>query len=121
MKNMNSDKKVELKEWIKKLGFSQKYFAGLYCEHMYVEASEEFISQFYEKFKKQIADHSKDDVIIENYLNFLFELEEFKNIDYVKPKFYSEDTFDKSFNEKMKKISENITKKILAENKNSIS
>lgn len=115
MKSMNSNKKKELKQWLKKLGFSQKYFAGLYCEHEYVEPSEEFIAQFYEKFKKQISNHAKDDVVIEKYLNFLFELEEFKNIDYVKPKFYCEDAFDKSFNEKMQKISKNITLKLLSD------
>jgi hypothetical protein len=105
-------KKEELKAWLKKLNLTQKYFAGLYCEQTYCEPSEEFVIQFYEKFKKQVSKNSKDEKIIDTYLNFLFELEEFKNGGYAKPNFYCEDFFTKSFNEKMKGISKNITDKL---------
>lgn len=112
MKNDLNEKKEELKLWLKKLDFTQKYFAGLYCEYIYVEPSEEFIEQFYEKLKKQIGKDSKDISVIEKYLEFLYSLEEFKNIGYIKPKFYFKDSFDDSFNNKMKAISKSITEKL---------
>ena len=116
MKNCIDSKKNELKNWISKIGMTQKYFAEIYCQEEYVEPSEEYIEQFYEKFKKQIGKNSKDISIIEKYFDFLFELEEFKKAGYVKPKFYFEDSFNDSFNKKMGKISEMISEKLI-ENK----
>ena len=55
--------------------------------------------------------------IIELYMSFLSQMEEFKNLDYVKPNFIWEDDFSKEFNHRMKKISIDINDKLIHEEK----
>lgn len=109
MKIIIIDKQNELKSWIKKIGLTQKYFAELYCVHYYHDPHESDIKRFYEKFKKEVTRETTDISILDKYLQFLFTLDEFKDVGYVKPDFYDEDKFTDNFNKRMKKISKSIT------------
>ena len=47
--------------------------------------------------------------VLDKYFEFLYSLDEFKKVGYVKPFYIDDGKFDEDFNERMKKISENIT------------
>lgn len=72
------------------------------------------IAQYHEKFKKEISRKTTKIEVLDKYLEFLYSLDEFKKVGYVKP-FYikRDDLFNEEFNKKMKKISEEITMKLL--------
>jgi len=103
-----SDKQDELKIWIDKIGLKQKHFAQIYAEGLYNDPTEDDIRIFYEKFRGHMKRSTTKVSTIDIYLNFLFELDEFKNTSYVKPKFHFEDKFSKTFNDRMQKISEDM-------------
>ena len=48
------EKQKELKDWITKIGMTQKYFVEQYCIDNF-NFTEEEITQYYEKFKKEIS------------------------------------------------------------------
>ncbi|MBC8237070.1 MAG: hypothetical protein H8E76_02455 [Helicobacteraceae bacterium] len=107
------DKQNELIMWIDKIGLTQKYFAGLYAQHIYHNPQEGEIQSFYEKYRGHMKRSTTKISVIDRYLNFLYTLDEFKDVGYIKPQFHYEDSFDDSFNKRMKKISKDITDKIL--------
>ena len=53
MRNI-SEKQKELKDWITKIGMTQKYFIEQYCIDNF-NFTEEEIVQYHEKFKKEIS------------------------------------------------------------------
>lgn len=108
MSNNIKEKQKDLKEWITKIGMNQKYFIEQYCIDNFNFTDEE-IEQYYEKFKKEITRTTTKIEVLDKYFEFLYSLDEFKKVGYVKPFYIDDGTFDKNFNEKMKKISENIT------------
>lgn len=105
----------ELKDWIIKIGLTQKYFSQQYYIEVYEDLNEEEINRFYQKFKGHMKRKTTSIETINLYLNFLFEMDEFKNISYIKPKFYEEESFSDEFNKRMKKISKDITDKLIEE------
>ena len=108
MSNNIKEKQKDLKEWITKIGMTQKYLIEQYCIDNFNFTDEE-IEQYYEKFKKEITRTTTKIEVLDKYFEFLYSLDEFKKVGYVKPFYIDDGTFDKNFNEKMKKISENIT------------
>lgn len=106
-------KQNELKEWLKKLGLSQNIFAERVFYEMNESDNEEEIKRFIERFKKAINRDSTDIKLIESYLKILYEQDEFLKLGLVNHEAYFEDEFSKSFNKRMKKISKNITDKII--------
>lgn len=108
MSNNIKEKQKDLKEWITKIGMTQKNFIEQYCIDNFNFTDEE-IEQYYEKFKKEITRTTTKIEVLDKYFEFLYSLDEFKKVGYVKPFYIDDGTFDKNFNEKMKKISENIT------------
>ncbi|MFW2605192.1 hypothetical protein [Aliarcobacter butzleri] len=102
------EKQKELKEWITKIGMTQKSFIGQYCIDNFNFTDEE-IEQYYEKFKKEITRTTTKIEVLDKYFEFLYSSDEFKKVGYVKPFYIDDGTFDKDFNERMKKISEMIT------------
>ncbi|KLD98294.1 hypothetical protein [Aliarcobacter butzleri] len=108
MSNDIKEKQDELKNWITKIGMTQKYFIEQYCIDNFNFTDEE-IEQYYEKFKKELTRNTTKKEVLDKYLEFLYSLEEFKKIGYVKPFYIDDGTFDKDFNERMKKISKSIT------------
>ncbi len=115
MYNKVKEKQKELKSWIAKIGMKEKEFSTLYCEHIYVEPSENDISRFNEKFKKELLRDTTKEEVLEKYFIFLYSLEEFKAIDYIKQTYVSDESFSDKFNERMKKISTDITNKLIEE------
>jgi len=85
------EKQQYLKNWLKKIGISQKNFAErvFYCK--YDSDNEEEIKHFFEKFIKHINRNSTDIKLIESYLDILFEQNEFLKLSFVKPQFHYED------------------------------
>ena len=108
MSNNIKEKQKDLKEWITKIGMTQKYFIEQYCIDNFNFTDEE-IEQYYEKFKKELTRNTTKKEVLDKYLEFLYSLEEFKKIGYVKPFYIDDGKFDKDFNERMKKISKSIT------------
>ena len=106
-------KQQELKKLIKKLFKSQKYFAEQYLIEEYVSYDEDDLKRFYEQFKKEINRTTTSIDIINKYLNFIFDSEEFKRNEYIKPKNYFKDEFSDNFNQKMKNISQLITDELI--------
>ncbi len=108
MSNDIKEKQDELKNWITKIGMTQKYFIEQYCIDNFNFTDEE-IEQYYEKFKKELTRNTTKKEVLDKYFEFLYSLEEFKKIGYVKPFYIDDGTFDKDFNARMKKISKMIT------------
>lgn len=75
-----------LKSCIKKIGLTQKYFAQLYYIEIYEDLNEEKINSFYEKFKGHMKRETTKSEIIDVYLYFLHEMDEFKNNNYIEQK-----------------------------------
>ena len=112
MKNIN-EKQKELKDWITKIGMTQKYFIEQYCIDNF-NLTEEEITQYYEKFKKEISRKTTKIEVLDKYFEFLYSLEEFKKVGYIKPICIKrDDLFDKNFQERMKKISKEITNQLI--------
>ena len=107
-----NDKKEELKSWIKKIGLTEKYFAQQYYVSSYVEPTEKDIDKFCEKFRGHIKRNTTPIETIELYLNFLFDMEEFKALNYVKPNYVMGDNFSQEFNKRMRKISTDINNQL---------
>jgi hypothetical protein len=111
---MLQEKQKELKNWITKIGMTQKYFIGQYCIENFIEYQDEEIDQYYEKFKKELSRKTTKIEVLDKYFEFLYSLEEFKKAGYVKPICIKEDNlFDENFNKRMKEISEQITKRLV--------
>ncbi|XQC04810.1 hypothetical protein ACOAJ8_07165 [Arcobacter cryaerophilus gv. pseudocryaerophilus] len=108
MSNNIKEKQEELKIWITKIGMTQKYFIEQYCIDNFNFTDEE-IEQYYEKFKKEITRTTTKKEVLDKYFEFLYSLDEFKKVGYVKPFYIDDGKFDEDFNERMKKISEYIT------------
>lgn len=107
------EKQKELKDWITKIGMTQKYFIEQYCIDNF-NFTEEEIKQYHEKFKKEITRETTKIKILDKYFEFLYSLEEFKKVGYVKPICINrDDLFDKNFQERMKKISKEITNQLI--------
>ena len=104
-------KQNELKYWIKKIGFSQNKFAQHFCNDMMSE-HEEDIEKFPEAFKKQLQRKTTKVNIIDKYLEFLFTLSEFEELNKIKLNYIVNNNFGDIFNKRMKKISKNITNKL---------
>jgi len=106
-------KQKELKDWITKIGITQKYFIEQYCIDNF-NFTEEEIVQYHEKFKKEITRETTKIEVLDKYFEFLYSLDEFKKVGYVKPVYIKrDDLFDKNFQERMKKISKEITDKLI--------
>lgn len=106
--NKTIKKQDELKKWIKKLGMTQKYFAEQYFTDEYNRWNEEEIKEFYEKFRGHLKRKTTPIEKIDIYLNYLYEMDEFKKKCYVKPVYIESDLFSKDFSEKMRNISKMI-------------
>jgi|TARA_R110002050_G_scaffold280862_1_gene427998 hypothetical protein len=111
--NRIEEKQNELKKWIKKLGMTRKYFAEQYFIEEYDSLNEEEINDFYEKFRGHLKRSTTPVETIEIYLNYLFEMEEFKKKYYIKPYYIEDNILSKKFVERMKKISSDITDKLI--------
>ncbi|MCP4132447.1 MAG: hypothetical protein GY754_15855 [bacterium] len=109
------EKQEELKKWIKKIGWSQNKFAQEYYSQLDEDKfdHEEDIEHFIGRFKKHIGRETTDIETIDLYLNFLYSLEAFRKLDYIKPYNLSEDEFDDEFNSKMEEISKFIDDELL--------
>lgn len=107
------EKQKELKNWITKIGMTQKYFIEQYCIDNF-NFTEEEIRQYHEKFKKEITRKTTKIEVLDKYFEFLYSLDEFKKVGYVKP-FYIKrnDLFDEDVNKKMQGISKEITMQLL--------
>ncbi|MFX4237484.1 hypothetical protein ACOL20_04095 [Aliarcobacter butzleri] len=109
MSNNIKEKQKDLKEWITKIGMTQKYFIEQYCIDNFNFTDEE-IEKYYEKFKKEITRTTTKIEVLDKYFEFLYSLDEFKKVGYVKPIcIHRDELFDKNFQERMKKISKKIT------------
>lgn len=112
MKNIN-EKQKELKDCITKIGMTQKYFIEQYCIDNFNFTEEEII-QYYEKFKKEITRETTKIEVLNKYFEFLYSLDEFKKVGYIKPICIKrDDLFDEDFNKRMKEISKEISMKLL--------
>ncbi|WP_066402380.1 hypothetical protein [Aliarcobacter cryaerophilus] len=109
MSNNIKEKQEELKIWITKSGMTQKSFIGHYCNEFFSHYAEEDIEKYYDKFKKEITRTTTKIEILDKYFEFLYSLDEFKKVGYIKPFYVDDGKFDKYFNERMKKISKMIT------------
>lgn len=106
------EKQKELKNWISKIGMTQKYFAEQYFIEEYANLNEEEIKAFYEKFKGHLKRSTTPIETIDIYLNYLYGMDEFKKAGYVKPVSVDDGLFDNEFNKKMTEISKMITKNL---------
>ncbi len=104
-------KQKELKDLIKKIGFTQNKFAQYFYNETESENEVE-TKQFQEKFKKQLHRKTTDIEIIDTYLKFLVELPAFAKLNDIKPNYIANNNFSDIFNKRMKKISESITKSL---------
>lgn len=102
------EKQKELKEWIKKIGYSQNGFAQYFYNEIESENEEE-TKQFQEKFKKQLQRKTTSIESIQKYLDFLFKLPKFEELGYIKPSYIKNKNFSDIFNEEMLKISKKLT------------
>lgn len=107
--NQTEEKQAELKKWIKKLDMTQKYFAEQYFIEEYGSLIEDEINAFYEKFKGHLKRTTTPVETIEVYLNYLYQMDEFKEKCYVRPVYVEDDLFSKEFDKRMKDISKMIT------------
>jgi hypothetical protein len=110
------EKQKELKDWITKIGMTQKYFIGQYCIENFYNYSEEEIEQYYEKFKKELSRKTTKVEVLDKYFEFLYSLEEFKKVGYIKPIYVENEDFDDLFNKRMKDISKQITDNLINKN-----
>lgn len=115
MKDIES-KQRELKSWIKKLFKSQRYFSQQYYIETYDNYDEEDLERFYEAFKGHLKRKTTEIGIITKYLKFLFDSQEFRDSEYVKPKFYFSHEFSDEFNKRMSEISKKIGDHIIDQN-----
>lgn len=99
MSNNIKEKQEELKIWITKIGMTQKYFIEQYCIDNFNFTDEE-IEQYYEKFKKEITRTTTKKEVLDKYFEFLYSLDEFKKVGYIKPFYVDDGKFDKYFNER---------------------
>ncbi|MCG3677520.1 hypothetical protein [Aliarcobacter butzleri] len=107
------EKQKELKDWITKIGMTQKYFIEQYCIDNF-NFTEEEIVQYHEKFKKEISRKTTKIEVLDKYFEFLYSLDEFKKVGYIKPVCIKrDDLFNSDFDEKMKKISKEITNQLI--------
>jgi hypothetical protein len=113
MKDELKQKQEELKQWLKKLGLSQNVFAQRVFYEINENDNEEEIKQFTERFKKAINRDSTDIGLIESYLKILYQQNEFLKLGLVVHESYCDDEFSDAFSKRMKKISKNITEKLL--------
>ncbi len=113
MKDELKQRQQELKDWLKKLGLSQNVFAERVFYEMNESDNEKEIKQFTERFKKAINRDSTDISLIESYLKILYQQNEFLKLGLVVHEPYCDDEFSDLFNKRMKKISKNITDKLL--------
>lgn len=109
MKNEIKKIQEDLKKWITKIGMTQKSFIGQYCIENFVNYHDEEIEQYYEKFKKELSRKTTKVEVLDKYFEFLYSLEEFKNVGYIKPVLIEDDEFGSLFSQRMKKISTDIT------------
>ncbi len=113
MKNELKQKKEELKEWLKKLGLSQRVFAERIFYEINESDNEKEINQFFERFKQSLRRESTDIGLIESYLKILYKQNEFLKLGLVIHEPYCDDEFSDTFNKRMKTIYKNITDKLL--------
>lgn len=106
------EKQSELKSWIKKIGLSQKKFAERYYYDTEDTDIEEEVFAFTKKFNKQLNRDTTSIKLIETYLEYLYSLDEFKKLSVVSNKNTSVDVFEKYFNDKMLKLSKEISESI---------
>lgn len=112
------ERQKKLKEWIIKIGMTNKYFIESYCISIFNNPQEKEIGQYYEKFRKEITRKTTKVEVLEKYFEFLYSLDEFKKVGYVKPLYVEDDSFDDEFNKRMNKISKEITEQLLREELN---
>jgi len=118
MKDELKQKQQELKDWLKKLGLSQNVFAERVFYEMNESDNEQERKQFIERFKKALNRESTDIGLIESYLKILYQQNEFLKLGLVVHEPYCDDEFSDTFNKRMKKISKNITDKLLEKDDN---
>jgi len=107
-------KQEELKEWIKKISYTKNQFA----QHFYNDTQSEHedeTKKFQETFKKHLSRKSTPIQTIQKYLDFLFELQEFEALGYIKPSYIENKNFTDTFNKKMLQISKKLTDNIKEE------
>jgi len=110
--NTIEKKQKKLKDWITKIGMTQKYFIGQYCVDNFANFTEEEIAQYYEKFKKEISRTTTKPEVLDKYFEFLYSLDEFKKVGYIKPIYIQEHEYDSQFDQRMKEISKQIHDKL---------
>jgi len=113
MKDQLKEKQQELKEWLKKLGLSQRVFAERIFYEINESDNEKEINQFFERFKQSLRRESTDIGLIESYLKILYQQNEFLKLGLVVHEPYCDDEFSDAFNKRMKKISKDITDNII--------
>jgi nitrate/nitrite-specific signal transduction histidine kinase len=105
-------KQTKLKEQIRKLFKSEKSFAEQYYMSEKKCDDDEELKNYYEKFKKHVRRDTTKIEVIDAYLTFLYNSDEFRKNSQIKPQFYFGDELRDKFNQEMKKISKKITKSI---------
>ena len=102
------NKQNELKQGIKKIKWSQKKFARMhYCETHDTDNETE-IENYCESFKKQLRRKTTDIERIETYLRFLYQTDEYRKSQTIRPLNTSSHMFEPTFNERMKRLSKSI-------------
>lgn len=107
------EKQSEFNTWLGKLGLSLRQFAGMYMIENEIDPDEQMIDQFYDKIKKQIKRPTTKPEVIQQYLNFLYQTEEFQKAGFVRPQSFSRDYFSAEGREEMRRISRSLTKSLL--------
>lgn len=110
-KNEVSEKQLELKTWLKKIGLSQNEFAAIFLLEHDDNCTEDEIKKFQGSFKKQLNRASTKVEALEKYLDYLFSIEKFKEAGYFRPKCSSKGILDPVAEKMMRKISRELSDK----------
>ena len=113
MKNIEK-KQQELKNYLKKIGLSQKALARRW--HMWHNETdvETEISQFEETFKKQLRRPSTDEALIDAYIDFLFDQREAKSLDLIRP---VGDLYEDELTDRFYKLSKSLSQSVALKSK----
>lgn len=104
-----SEKQLQLRQLIKKIGWSQKEFARAYYFNSQDEGDDVEAERFEEKFKKHLSRSTTPEELLDRYVEFIFMQREARNMDVVKLVHVPLNKFSENFNRRMQNISKNIT------------
>jgi len=112
-KKENSQKGIEqLKEMLKKLGWSQRQFSDHYFENVINindSCEDEEANTFYERFKKNLQRSSTPVATIQGYIEYLEKTDDFRKVGGIRTQCISDDLFDSEILEELKGISKCVT------------